>query len=138
MIVGLSQVVLATAVMVIYEWRMALIALVGVILYLAMMRWFQKILASNYDEVRHEVGVSLGVLSESISAIPVVRSYGTEAITKTRVAEALERRFRRRRRGMSRAEKKTESMEKQADGPSLRSGVSRRSFLSTSILGALR
>jgi len=94
LIVGLSQVVLATAVMVIYEWRMALIALVGVILYLAMMRWFQKILASNYDEVRHEVGVSLGVLSESISAIPVVRSYGTEAITKTRVAEALERRFR--------------------------------------------
>ncbi len=94
LIVGLSQVVLATAVMVIYEWRMAVIALGGVLIYLTMMRWFQKILASKYDEVRHEVGVSLGVLSESISAIPVVRSYGTEATTKTRVARALERRFR--------------------------------------------
>jgi ATP-binding cassette, subfamily B, bacterial len=94
LIVGLSQVVLATAVMVIYEWRMALIALGGVVIYLIMMRWFQRVLATNYDEVRHEVGVSLGVLGESISAIPVVRAYGTEDSTKARVAKALERRFR--------------------------------------------
>lgn len=94
LIVGLSQVVLATAVMVIYEWRMALIALGGVVIYLIMMRWFQRILATNYDEVRHEVGVSLGVMSESISAIPVVRAYGTEDTTKARVASAMEKRFR--------------------------------------------
>lgn len=94
LIVGLSQVVLATAVMVIYEWRMALIAFGGVVIYLIMMRWFQRILAANYDEVRHEVGVSLGVMSESISAIPVVRAYGTEDTTKARVASAMEKRFR--------------------------------------------
>ena len=89
-----DRVVLATAVMVIYEWRMALIALGGVVIYLIMMRWFQRILAANYDEVRHEVGVSLGVMSESISAIPVVRAYGTEDTTKARVASAMEKRFR--------------------------------------------
>ncbi|MEA1901916.1 MAG: ABC transporter ATP-binding protein [Actinomycetota bacterium] len=94
LIVGLSQVILAMGVMVFYEWRLALIAFVGVVLYLIMLRWFQRILASNYDEVRKEVGASLGVLSESISAIPVVRAYGTEAVTKARVAEALDRRFR--------------------------------------------
>ncbi len=94
LIVGLSQVVLAMAVMVIYEWRMALIALGGVVIYLMMMRWFQRILAANYDEVRHEVGVSLGVMSESISAIPVVRAYGIEDTTKARVAGAMEKRFR--------------------------------------------
>lgn len=94
LIVGLSQVVLAMAVMVTYEWRMALIALGGVVVYLMMMRWFQRILAANYDEVRHEVGVSLGVMSESISAIPVVRAYGTEDTTKARVADAMEKRFR--------------------------------------------
>lgn len=94
LIVGLSQVVLAMAVMVIYEWRMALIAFGGVVIYLMMMRWFQRILAANYDEVRHEVGVSLGVMSESISAIPVVRAYGIEDTTKTRVAGAMEKRFR--------------------------------------------
>jgi putative ABC transport system ATP-binding protein len=94
MIIASSQVLLATTVMMFYEWRLALIALVGVLVYLAMMRWFQTILARNYDAVRKEVGVSLGVLSESITAIPIVRAYGTEESTKAKVAEALERRFR--------------------------------------------
>ena len=94
MIIAGSQVLLAMAVMLVYEWRLALIAIVGVLLYLLLMRWFQKILARNYDAVRVEVGRSLGVLSESITAIPVVRAYGIEDSTKEKVAEALERRFR--------------------------------------------
>lgn len=94
MIIAFSQVILAMAVMSFYEWRLALIAFFGVVIYLLMMRWFQRILARNYDAVRKEVGVSLGVLSESITAIPVVRAYGTEESTKAKVAEALERRFR--------------------------------------------
>jgi putative ABC transport system ATP-binding protein len=94
MIIASSQVILAMAVMTFYEWRLALIAFVGVLIYLLMMRWFQRILARNYDAVRREVGISLGVLSESITAIPVVRAYGTEESTKSKVAEALEKRFR--------------------------------------------
>ena len=94
MIIASSQVLLAMAVMTFYEWRLALIAFAGVIIYLVMMRWFQRILARNYDAVRKEVGASLGVLSESITAIPVVRAYGTEESTMRKVAEALERRFR--------------------------------------------
>ena len=94
MIIAGSQVVLATTVMMFYEWRLAVIAIVGVLLYLLMMRWFQRILSRNYDAVRIEVGRSLGVLSESITAIPVVRAYGVEDSTKEKVGEALERRFR--------------------------------------------
>ncbi len=94
MIIAGSQVVLATTVMMFYEWRLALIAIVGVLLYLLMMRWFQRILSRNYDAVRVEVGRSLGVLSESITAVPVVRAYGVEDSTKEKVGEALERRFR--------------------------------------------
>ncbi len=93
MVIASSQVLLATSVMLFYEWRLALIALVGVLIYLFMMRWFQRILARNYDAVRREVGASLGVLSESITAIPIVRAYGTEERTKAKVAAALERRF---------------------------------------------
>ncbi len=93
LIVASSQVVLATGVMMFYEWRLALVALGGVGIYLWMMRWFQRMLASRYDEVRREVGASLGILSESITAIPVVRAYGTEESTKGKVADALERRF---------------------------------------------
>ncbi len=93
LIIAASQVLLATTVMTVYEWRLALIAVVGVAIYMTMMRWFQRILARNYDRVRIEVGASLGVLSESITAIPVVRAYGTEERTKTKVAAALDRRF---------------------------------------------
>ena len=94
MIIAGSQVLLAVAVMVFYEWRLALIAIGGVLIYLYLLKWFQKLLGRRFDEVRVETGRSLGVLSESITAIPVVRAYGIEEPTKTRVAEALERRFR--------------------------------------------
>ena len=95
LVVASSQVLLATSVMFYYQWRLALISVVGVSMYLFLMRWFQRILRKNYDTVRVEVGRSLGVLSESISAIPVVRAYGVEEVTQERVAEALESRFQR-------------------------------------------
>jgi putative ABC transport system ATP-binding protein len=93
LIVATSQVMLASVVMVVYEWRLALIALAGVFLYLLMLRWFQKILAKNYDQVRREVGASLAVLSEAISAVPTVRAYGIEEEVVNKVEHALERRF---------------------------------------------
>ena len=68
-IIASSQVLLAMTAMLIYQWRLALIALAAVVAYLAAMRWFQRILARNYDAVRREVGSSLAVLSESISAV---------------------------------------------------------------------
>ncbi len=95
LVVASSQVLLATTVMFFYEWRLALISLAGVFTYLMLMRWFQRMLRKNYDSVRLEVARSLGVLSEAISAIPVVRAYGTETETRDRVAEALESRFQR-------------------------------------------
>jgi len=95
LVVASSQVLLATSVMFYYQWRLAVISVVGVSMYLFLMRWFQRILRRNYDSVRVEVGRSLGVLSESISAIPVVRAYGVERETQERVAEALESRFQR-------------------------------------------
>ena len=94
LIVASSQVVLATGVMLFYEWRLAVVAFGGVAIYLLMMRWFQQMLAKRYDEVRKDVGASLAILSESITAIPIVRAYGTEEPTKDKVAVALERRFR--------------------------------------------
>jgi putative ABC transport system ATP-binding protein len=93
LVIAASQVLLALGVMVFYEWRLAVVALIGVVLYLGLMRWFQRVLSRNYDRVRTEVGRSLGVLSESISAIPVVRAYGIEQTTKEKVADALETRF---------------------------------------------
>lgn len=93
LVIATSQVLLALIAMLVYQWRLALVALLGVLLYMLLMRWFQRVLARNYDQVRGEVGRSLGILGESISAIPVVRAYGIEGSTTVKVADALERRF---------------------------------------------
>lgn len=95
LVISSSQVFLAMTVMFFYEWRLALISLVGVIFYLILMRFIQAKLRDRYDQVRVEVGRSLGVLSESISALPVVRAYGIEDPTKEKVGDALDRRFRK-------------------------------------------
>jgi putative ABC transport system ATP-binding protein len=88
-----SQVFLALGAMYAYEWRIALLVTVGIILYAMLMIWFQRILQRSYDRVRRRVANSLAVLSEAISAIPVVRAYGVERATQDRVARALEDRF---------------------------------------------
>ncbi|HSR44257.1 MAG TPA: ABC transporter ATP-binding protein [Acidimicrobiia bacterium] len=88
-----SQVLLALAAMYWYQWQLAVLVTVGIIVYSALMVWFQRILQRSYDRVRRRVANSLSVLSEAISALPIVRAYGVETGTKTRVAEALEDRF---------------------------------------------
>jgi ATP-binding cassette, subfamily B, bacterial len=93
LVISTSQVLLALIVMTVYEWRLALAAIGAIVVYLTVMRLFQRFLRKRYDAVRTEVGRSLGVLSESISAVPVVRSYGIEGLTRDKVSGALEERF---------------------------------------------
>ncbi len=93
LVVSTSQVLMAVLAMTLYEWRLALVAVITMSIYFIMMRLFQRLLRRRYDEVRAEVGRSLGVLSESISGIPVVRAYGIEDNTRGKVADALRRRF---------------------------------------------
>jgi putative ABC transport system ATP-binding protein len=88
-----SQVVLALTAMYVYEWRLALLVTIGITLYTTLMIWFQRILQRSYDRVRRKVANSLAVLSEAISALPIVRAYGVEEATQGRVADALEDRF---------------------------------------------
>ena len=89
-----TQVVAALGVMAAYEWRLALIVAIGVILYAASLLWFQKILRRRYDRVREKVADSLAVMSEAINALPEVRAHGAEAVTMTKVSDTLEARFR--------------------------------------------
>ncbi len=88
-----TQVVMSLAVMAAYEWRLALLVLVGVIGYATSLMWFQKVLRRRYDKVRENVANSLAVMGEAINALPEVRAYGAEATTLARVADALELRF---------------------------------------------
>ncbi|HJR91551.1 MAG TPA: ABC transporter ATP-binding protein [Acidimicrobiia bacterium] len=93
-VVNITQVFIAIVVMAVYEVRLALIVVAAVVVYAAVLLWFQRILQRNYDRVRGVVADSLAVMGEAITALPEVRAYGVETRTFDRVRDALEKRFR--------------------------------------------
>jgi ATP-binding cassette, subfamily B, bacterial len=94
MIVGSAQVSLVLLVMVVYDWRLALLVLVAAILYALLLLLFQRVLQRAYDRVRMRVGESLAAMGEAISGLPTIRAYGAEGRTRDRVDRALDAQFR--------------------------------------------
>jgi ATP-binding cassette, subfamily B, bacterial len=94
MLVGSAQVSLVLAVMVVYDWRLALLVLVAAILYALLLLLFQRVLRRAYDRVRVRVGESLAAMGEAISGLPTIRAHGAEARTRARVDRALDAQFR--------------------------------------------
>ena len=88
-----TQVVASLTLMAVYEWRLASIVAVGVVMYAASLLWFQRILRRRYDRVRERVADSLAVMGEAVNALPEVRAHGAEEVTMRRVEDVLERRF---------------------------------------------
>jgi putative ABC transport system ATP-binding protein len=88
-----TQVVASLTLMAVYEWRLAWIVAVGVVIYAASLLWFQRILRRRYDRVRERVADSLAVMGEAVNALPEVRAHGAEEVTMRRVEDVLERRF---------------------------------------------
>lgn len=88
-----TQVIGALGVMFVYDWRLATIVLLGIVIYAIILRWFQQILRRRYDTVRQRVADSLAVMGEAITALPAVRAYAAESTTMRRVDDALEDRF---------------------------------------------
>lgn len=94
LVVNATQVLVAVAAMVIYQWRLALFVVGAVVLYAFILLWFQRILQRNYDRVRGVVADSLAVMGEAVTGLAEVRAYGIEQTTMQRVRTALERRSR--------------------------------------------
>lgn len=88
-----TQVIMAFLVMALYQWKLALIVLAGVVVYASNLIWTQRFLARRHDRVRESVADSLAVMGEAINALPEVRAHGAEQVTMTRVADSLEKRF---------------------------------------------
>jgi ATP-binding cassette subfamily B protein len=93
-LVGASQVVLAVVVMAVYRWQLAVLVVVGVLIYAVLVAWFQSILARAHDRVRERVADSQSSVGEAISGLAVVRAYGAEEATLERVSKALNAQFR--------------------------------------------
>jgi ATP-binding cassette, subfamily B, bacterial len=93
MILGVTQLVLAMTVMLIYRWQLALVVLVGVVIYAGMIVVFQRILSRAHDRVRERVGDALSTTGEAISGLSTVRAYGIEAAMTQKVDDSLDRQF---------------------------------------------
>jgi ATP-binding cassette subfamily B protein len=93
-ILGAAQIALAVTVMLVYEWRLALMIVVGVFLYSLMLLWFQRILRRAHDRVRERVADSLSVIGEATAGLPTVRAFGMESAVMGKVSRALDRQYR--------------------------------------------
>lgn len=88
-----TQVVASIVMMTIYEWRLALLVIVGVLMYAIVLLWFQRVLSRKYDIVRNKVADSLAAMGEAVTALPEVRAYGAEEATMNKVQAVLDDRF---------------------------------------------
>src|SRR3954447_6347105 len=91
MIVSVGQVLVATIVMVIYSWQLALVVWVCFAPLFLSLRFFQRKLSAAYGVVRQQVGVMLSAISEPVVGAATVRSYGIERRTQERIDTAIDR-----------------------------------------------
>jgi ATP-binding cassette, subfamily B, bacterial len=90
LITASGQLLVATAVMAFYSWRLTLVVLVTFVPFVLLARWFQRRLTGAYMIVRERVAAMLGVLAETVVGAPVVRAYGVEERTRQRLDERIE------------------------------------------------
>lgn len=90
LIVATGQIVLASVVMFVYSWQLALVVWASFLPLAFAIRALQKHLAAAYLRVRERVGVMLGAISESVVGAEVVRAYGIEQRTGERIDTAIE------------------------------------------------
>ncbi|NHZ71209.1 MAG: ATP-binding cassette domain-containing protein [Proteobacteria bacterium] len=93
MILGSAQVVLAMVAMLVYQWQLALVVFIGVIIYTVLVVVFQRVLSRAHDKVRERVSDSLAATGEAISGISTVRAYGMEDVVMRRVDDTLDAQF---------------------------------------------
>ncbi|MDH3729794.1 MAG: ABC transporter ATP-binding protein/permease [Acidimicrobiia bacterium] len=93
LVIGISQVLLAVGVMVFYRWQLALLVVLGVMIYVVLVAWFQRILSRAHDKVRLRVADALAAMGEAISGLEAVRAFGAEEATLAKVEKTLDDQF---------------------------------------------
>lgn len=90
-IVALGQLVVASVLMLVYSWPLALLVWASFLPLAFALRRFQRLISRAYTVVRERVGDLLAAVSESVVGASVIRAYGSEERTAQRVDESVER-----------------------------------------------
>ncbi len=88
-IVSIGQILVATVLMVVYSWQLALVVWICFAPLFLSLRYFQRKLSAAYATVRRQVGALLSAISEPVVGAAVVRSYAVEARTQERIDTAV-------------------------------------------------
>ncbi|QBR90878.1 ABC transporter ATP-binding protein [Nocardioides euryhalodurans] len=89
-IVSIGQILVATAIMLVYSWQLTIVVWVAFAPLFLSIRWFQRKLTAAYAVVRRQVGVLLSAISEPVVGAEVVRAYAVEDRTQHRIDTAID------------------------------------------------
>ena len=89
-IISAGQVLIATVVMVVYSWQLAIVVWVAFAPLFLSLRYFQRKLSAAYGVVRRQMGAMLAAISEPVVGAAVVRSYAVEDRTQARIDDAID------------------------------------------------
>ncbi|MDT9594531.1 ABC transporter ATP-binding protein [Nocardioides zeae] len=89
-VVSVGQVLVATVVMAVYDWKLTLVVWVCFAPLFLSLRYFQRKLSAAYGIVRRQVGVMLSAIAEPVVGAAVVRAYAVEGRTQERIDTAVD------------------------------------------------
>ena len=89
-IISAGQVLVATIVMLVYSWQLALVVWLCFAPLFLSLRYFQRRLSDSYAIVRRMVGQMLAAVSEPVVGALVVRTHAIEDRTQQRIDEAID------------------------------------------------
>jgi len=84
-VVSVGQMLIATVVMAVYSWQLALVVWLCFGPLFASLRYFQGKLSAAYTQVRRQVGAMLSAVSEPVVGAAVVKAYAVESRTQARI-----------------------------------------------------
>ncbi|HEY3001948.1 MAG TPA: ABC transporter ATP-binding protein, partial [Kribbellaceae bacterium] len=89
-LVSIGQMLLATIVMFVYSWQLALVVLVCFVPLFASLKYLQGKMSAAYGIVRGKVGELLSAIAEPVVGAQVVRAYAIERRTQDRIDTAID------------------------------------------------
>ncbi|MFG2000145.1 ABC transporter ATP-binding protein [Spirillospora sp. NPDC048911] len=89
-IISLGQLLVASVLMAVYSWPLALMVWLAFVPLALALRRFQRLVSAAYTRVRERTGDLLAAVSESVVGASVIRAYGSEERTARRVDETVD------------------------------------------------
>ena len=90
LLVSVLQIVVATALMLVYSWQLTLVVWACFVPLVLILRPAQRRVSAAYATVRERVGAMLGAISEAVVGAETIRAYGAGPRTQRKIDRAVQ------------------------------------------------